>query len=303
MSKNISDQKTSLRPINFLPDERRQGAAKLLPWVMAVMVYLSALSLMGVMLLGTGLEQWGRDLETHVTVQITENDYAKSQKSYVQLESLLKETVGIKSFRRFNDQEISALLEPWLGLGNINSDLPIPIMIDVELESEITINLAALEKKLQSISPEIHLDGHQQWLSDLNELTAMVRIIAMGVFFLVVMASISIIIFGTKAGMSEHKNTIKIVHILGATDWFIAESFQKRFFRYGMKGGIIGFVGALITILLLFNIVSSLSKNFVLTVDLPWAEIFILFLLPLGSALLSMITARFTVLRALKLML
>ncbi|MFC7158139.1 hypothetical protein [Pseudidiomarina halophila] len=38
----------------FLPDEKRSRATRLLPWVMAVMVYLSALSLTGGILVHKG---------------------------------------------------------------------------------------------------------------------------------------------------------------------------------------------------------------------------------------------------------
>jgi cell division transport system permease protein len=172
----------------------------------------------------------------------------------------------------------------------------------VTLEDEITLNIRALRKKLQEISPNINLDDHQQWLSHLNDLTTMVRSIAFGILFLVVMAAVSIVIFGTKAGMAEHKNTIQVVHMLGASDGMIAKSFQKRFFYYGFRGGVIGFLGALVTIFLLYNIVSNLGENLIADVELPVIEISFLFLLPVLSAFLSMFTARITVLRALKLM-
>ena len=42
----------------FLPEEKDHEATRLLPWVMAVMVYLSALALTGSLLVHSGFDNW-----------------------------------------------------------------------------------------------------------------------------------------------------------------------------------------------------------------------------------------------------
>ena len=56
---------------DFLPDVKFREATKLLPWVMAIMVYLSALSAAGSLLLHSGFDDWASSLQGKVTVQIT----------------------------------------------------------------------------------------------------------------------------------------------------------------------------------------------------------------------------------------
>ena len=61
----------------FLPDEKDHEATRLLPWVMAVMVYLSALSLTGGILVHKGFGGWTESLSNRLTIQISVEDAAE----------------------------------------------------------------------------------------------------------------------------------------------------------------------------------------------------------------------------------
>ena len=77
--------------------------------------------------------------------------------------------------RRLSDQEIADLLEPWLGEGNITGDLPVPAMMDVQIDSRLALNLKALSSRLHQLSDKIHIDDHQKWLGHFVRLTRMVE--------------------------------------------------------------------------------------------------------------------------------
>ncbi|NOZ42586.1 MAG: hypothetical protein GXP02_05395, partial [Alphaproteobacteria bacterium] len=189
--------------VDFLPDEKSHEATRLLPYVMAVMVYLSALALMGTMVLHRSFGEWSAALSDRLTVQIITVDPARRQTEAQQAIRLLRQTPGIKSVHRLDEQEIKTLLEPWLGEGNVTTDLPVPVMINVTINRAVMINLDALRGLLRGISPDIHLDDHQQWLGRFLRLMDTVEYTALGILLLVVLATICIVIFGTKAGMAE----------------------------------------------------------------------------------------------------
>jgi cell division transport system permease protein len=284
---------------DFLPNEKHKGATKLLPWVMAIMVYLSALSAAGSLLLHSGFDDWASSLQGKVTVQITGEDAAVIKEQAVEIQQLLRRVPGILSVRIIPDNEIVALLEPWLGAGNITDDLPIPVMIDLETEPDVYINLDALEIKLKQITDTVYLDDHAQWLKHFYNLTYTVEYTALGILVMILMASICIVIFGTKSSMSEHKNTIEIMHLMGAQDQMIAGAYQRRFMNYGLKGGAYGLVLSFITLFGLSKLVQNLASGLVEMPTFPYLTLSILFIFPLLFAALSMLTARITVMREL----
>ena len=285
------------KAIHFLPDEKNHEATRLLPYVMAVMVYLSALALMGSMMLHRGFGEWTDSLSNRLTVQVTTADSEARGLQMVEVTQLLRKTPGIEHVRQLNDVEIEKLLEPWLGKGNVTADLPVPDILDVTVSRHLTVNLDALRGMLAKISDNIHLDDHQQWLGRFLRLMDMVEYTALGILLLVVMATICIVIFGTKAGMAENRETIAIMHHLGARNGMIAGAYQYRFMKYGLKGGIIGLVLAFITLMSLIYLSRDLASGLVQMPELPIVQVAVLSVIPFVAALISMLTARITVMR------
>lgn len=286
--------------IPFLPDEKNHEATRLLPYVMAIMVYLSALALMGSMLLHNGFDNWTASLTNRLTIQITAADADRRELLTKQASERLRKTPGITSVRRLNEVEIEQLLEPWLGRGNVTGDLPVPTMLDVTVNPQLSLNMDALRAMLADLSDTIHLDDHQQWLGRFLRLMDMVEYTALGILLLLVMATISIVIFGTKAAMAENRETIAIMHHLGAQDALIARAFRDRFMKYGLKGGVIGLALAFITLISLIYLSRNLASGMVNLPEFPVKEIAALVLVPLIAAFISLTTARLTVMGELR---
>lgn len=284
---------------DFLPEVKNREATKLLPWVLAIMVYLSSLAATGSLLLHSGFDDWASSLQGRITVQITGEDRDVIVAESLEIQQLLRSTPGIQSARILSDEEISTLLEPWLGAGNITDDLPVPVMIDLETSEQAYVNLDALQSKISEISENVYLDDHAKWLSHFYSLAYMVEYMALGILIMILLASVGIIIFGTKSSMSEHKNTIEIMHLMGAHDQMIARAYQNRFMYYGLKGGIIGLIISFLTVFGLLRLVENLAAGLVEMPTLPYFKMLILLLFPILFALLTMLTARITVMRAL----
>ncbi|MBT5072967.1 MAG: hypothetical protein HOJ34_12270 [Kordiimonadaceae bacterium] len=284
---------------DFLPKVKNREATKLLPWVMAIMVYLSALAATGSLLLHSGFDDWASSLQGRITVQITGEDRDEIIVQSLEIQQLLRTTPGILTVRILSDQEISELLEPWLGAGNVTDDLPIPVMIDLETAEDAYVNLDALESKIKGISENVYVDDHARWLGHFYNLAYTVEYTALGILVMILLASVSIVIFGTKSSMSEHKNTIEIMHLMGAQDQMIAKAYQNRFMYYGLKGGIAGLVFSFLTVFGLLSLIQNLASGLVEMPTLPYLKLASLLLFPIFFALLTMLTARITVIRAL----
>jgi cell division transport system permease protein len=283
--------------LRILPELRDSGG--ILPWVIAVMVYLSALAIAGGFGLRAAASGWTSDLTRRVTIQVSESDTAvQSQKAGAIVERLKAEAT-VEDAKRLTDAELGALLDPWLGEGSVNAELPVPAMIDVTLKSDST-DMAALSAKVRAISPGAMIDTHEQWLGQLSILTRSINWTANLIVLLVALATVALVAFGTRAGLAAHKPTIEILHLMGAEDSMIANEFQKRFLIHGFFGGIGGLILALITIFLLGWLAQRAGQGFIASVSLSWMAWLALLCLPILAAVLTMLTARFTVLRALR---
>src|SRR5690606_1828348 len=96
----------------------------------------------------------------------------------------------------------------------------------------------------------------------------------------------------------------ELLHTVGASDRYVAGQFQRHALLGGIKGGIIGFALAALTVLLLRLPVSGAPSGQGISVILPDLALsagdwLLLCLVPALAALIAMFTARFTVLRKL----
>ncbi|HKJ73404.1 MAG TPA: hypothetical protein VKA19_04755, partial [Alphaproteobacteria bacterium] len=117
-------------PIVYLADH---PSGRLLPWVIAVMAYLAALGVAGVITLDQSVASWRASLSHTVTVQITAGAETARDTERDAVVKLLNNTPGIESALPLSKAEVKKLLEPWLGAGNVTDDLPIPALVDVVL--------------------------------------------------------------------------------------------------------------------------------------------------------------------------
>src|SRR3546814_9385091 len=73
---------------------------------------------------------------------------------------------------------------------------------------------------------------------------------ALVVVLLVVLAASIMVAFVTRMGLAAHQRSIELLHMIGAQDSYVARQFQNHALRFGLRGGIIGLLGALPTLYL-----------------------------------------------------
>ena len=285
------------KPIKFLPTENIHG--RLLPWVVGVMVFLSGLAIALSLSLQNTISTWQGDLSRQVTVQIVEADRTKRMAEAEAALDILSATPGVEAAHLADDSDIDALLEPWLGAGNVTPELPVPALIQVTLTEDAAIDLDALGTTLTDAAPSARLDRHDHWLTDLLVLARVVQWISALIVGLVVLATVAVTVFATRAGLAAQRETVEIVHMMGAKDTLIAGAFQRRFLWVGLIGGLYGLGLLVVVFAMVFAAASGIESAYVPEVSLTPMALGILLALPVPAALIAMITARYTVLRAL----
>jgi cell division transport system permease protein len=282
----------------------RDSSVRFLPWIIALMVYLAGLALAGTLVLQGALERWNASLAGTLTVQLPPAEAGKPDPLPATLE-LLRATPGVIRAEALTRAATAKLIAPWLGTSLSPDDLALPRLIDLRINPAAAPDLAALKARLADAAAGAVLDDHRLWLDRLAGLAISMEATALAIVLLIGGAAVLTVVFTTRAGLAVHHAVIEVLHLIGARDSYIAGQFERQALDLGLRGGL---VGLLLTVLTLFGIgragapVALFGERVRLlpTMQLAAWHWLVLAILPAAAALIAMLTARMTVLRALK---
>ena len=120
---------------------------------------------------------------------------------------------------------------------------------------------------------------------------------------LVTISAAVTVVFTTRAGVAIHHEVIELLHQIGARDSYIARQFQSHARALALKGGIIGGSLGLATLFVIEQAAALLAGDFLPIIDITSAAWVTVASLPFATALVATLTARITVVRALRRML
>ncbi|HJN04529.1 MAG TPA: FtsX-like permease family protein [Alphaproteobacteria bacterium] len=284
---------------------RQDASGRFVPLIIGAMVYLAALALSGSMVIGHIIEDWNEGLRGTLTIQVPAAGPASAVQDDTRVDTALAtlfETPGVADARALPPDDIQALLKPWFGEDDLPAGLPVPALIDVTLEPGARIDSAALADLLDQAVPGTQLFDNGAWLDRLVRFARSVQWVAGIVVALVAVSAIAIIVFVTRAGLSMHRRTIELLHVIGARDGYIARQFQFHSLALGFMGGVLGLAVAAVTLVVLALLAERAGAPIVPRLSLSVPNLIALGALPLVSAAIATLTARAIVMRALRAM-
>ena len=277
---------------------------RFLPWLIAFMSLLAILSAAGFLLLKQVSDLFEYNSNDTMTIQVPSgNSEKRTNKKITQIINILRETGGVIEVSLVPKVEVIQLLKPWLGSISGSQTLPLPQIIDIQIDRGSGITPEKISNVLTIIVPDITVDDHSIWLIGLVKTLQSAELTALFILLLIIFVIIGTVIFTTRTGMGIHKQTIEVLHFVGAQDDFIARQFAIRGLVVGLQGGLIGFFFAIPILYLFDHLLQNLEEGF-----LPKAEVNIFvwlsvaLVVPMISSI-TMLTARGTVLKSLKKML
>jgi cell division transport system permease protein len=298
----------------------RGGAARFMPWLVALMVFLAALSLAAVMTLQHALEGWDASLAGSLTVElppvtIAPPPPANAGKIKVQQAgqnnndlaaalALLRATPGINRAQPLGRDDVARLIAPFLGNALSPEDLELPRLIDVRIDPKSPPDLAVLQLKLIAIAPGAAIDDHRLWLDRLFLFARSVQLTALVILALIGIVAVLTVMFVTRTGLLVHREAIELLHLMGARDGYIAHQFEREALRLGLAGGAAGLLLAGLALLALGHAAEASAflgdaVNLIPALHLKGWNWLALAALPLAAGLVAGLTARLTVLATL----
>lgn len=288
------------RAAPLLPEAGAAGAP--LTAVIAVMSFLAVLAMASLLMVNRAASEWTSALRSEITVQVKGASADEIETGVADVLRILNETEGVISATERSREETAQLLEPWLGQGNAQAFINIPAIIEVRASPQLRSNLDLLRNRIAAAAPEASLDDHARWHDRLSGAARSGQSLALGVFLLVMSAACAISIFAARAGLAANHEIVSVLHLVGATDDFIAAEVQQRFFVLGFRGALIGLGAALAALMLVGAVLRAGGSEdaFLPAFQLSgWAMLWLL-AAPIATCLVTAVTARLTVLKTLR---
>ena len=286
----------------LLPDRRLSGPT---PWVIAILMMLTLLAAAGGVGLARSAGAIGEAIAGRVTVQIvTANPELRAQQAAA-LRRAAAAQPFVRSARAVDPAELQATLGQWFGTADgddpVLRSLPMPALVDVDFVGEDRSgHMGQLRALVAREAPGARVIPHADWLGPVARLIRSLAWIAGGLVILMTLASAAVVIMTARAALGTHYATIEMLHLIGATDQQIARLFQRRITIDTAYGVALGTAVAAAILLLIGWQWSRVTSGLAATASLGpigWA---LLLALPLLAIALAALTARQTLLAALK---
>ena len=275
-----------------------------IPWVIAILIALVVIAASGGLALRNLAENARADLSDAVTVQIIEADpEIRTERAQAAASALASQPL-VTSVRIVPEEELSALLEPWLGESAGSDDVPIPALIDVELAGRAdAAQVAALQAALDKAVPGTKVDAQSSWLRPVYGALAALQWLALALIALVAFATAAAVWLAARSAFANHRETVEIIHLLGGTDSQITRMFQRSVTIEAAFGAMLGLVLGLAAVWLLGQQFAALDSGMIGGAVLGWPDWAIIAAIPVSGIILALLTARLTISLALRAML
>jgi cell division transport system permease protein len=280
----------------LLPEGRFAGP---MPWVIAIMMFLTVLAAAAGLRLGSAAASLGANIGSRLTVQVVQPNPDLRESEANAAVAALERQPAVRSVRRLDAEEMRRLLEPWLGPGGLDADIPVPAMIDVNLARPSPEALASLRAAVAAVAPSARVDDNGQWLAPVARLIGSLKWLSAGLVLLMIGATGATVVLAARAALDTHRSTIEVLHLMGATDVQVARLFQRRIALDALFGGAVGLLLAAFVMLLIGNRIAALGSELLGASEMPLGSWLALIALPALGVLLAMLVARLTILRAL----
>ena len=292
----------SIRTVELIPQARLSGP---MPWVIAIMIALTVIAAAAGLALRNAAQTARAELSGGVTVQIVEPAPEPRQRQAAAAAQRLGTLPGVSSVRIVPPEELDRLVAPWLGPEAADADaVPVPALIDARIEGAVTSDrLARLRQDLRGVAPGARVDAQSSWLAPVFDAIVSLQWLAVALIGLLGVATAAAVLLAARTALGSNRETIEIVHLLGGTDSQIARIFQRSIGLDAAVGGATGLALGAAAILLLARQLAGLGAGLATGGSLGWTDWLVLALVPVVGIGVAMLTARLTVIRALRKML
>lgn len=287
-----------------LPLEKGQGGG-FIKILIALMTFLAMLAMAATFTLSAMTDRWSSGLENKASIEIPAKDIHGALSSPDDMRQIservfnyIKSHPAVKNVERMSEDDIAALVAPWLGEDLAFDNIPLPGIITVEFK-DIEFDIKALESRLKNIAPQAQLDTHESWLNDILQFTGALQFAAFLITIIIGVTAVIAIAGAVQSRMSVYHEELELLHLMGASDSYISKQLQRYILIISLQGAVIGGIIGGFILWIIGWLAGKMEVSLIPEFSLSAFQTAILICLPVVMAILAMITARHTVLRVL----
>ena len=237
-------ERTPRKSAPIVPPQNVAGSALIL--VIAIMTFLSCLTLGAVTLVRDTAATWQTQIAREATIQIKPAEDFDMEAGLAAAQRIVSAFAGVRSASIVGAEATIRLLEPWLGSGLDINELPVPRLVIVTIDPASPPDFTAMRAALSAEVPQAALDDHRTWVDRLVAMARTTVTIGISVLALMLAATVLSVVFATRGAMAGNGHIIEVLHFVGAEARFIAGEFRRHFLLTGMKGAAAGGLAAII---------------------------------------------------------
>ena len=291
----------------------KESARRYLPMIIGLLVFLLIIIWGVASSIGGTLDQWKTLSANKLTLEISALDSPSAEQTSTPsatpspevsttvqrvLKALL-EIPGVVSFDVIDREQALALLKSWIGDTEDLADVPLPILIDVELDPKGSFNMMEATKYLREISPHIRIESHAKWHQMLLTIATSLRVLSLTLVLFIGITILVIIALTTRSSLTMHKSIIDTLRLMGARNMYISRYFQHSSFKVCFKGALVGFLLSIPTLFFASWLVTNLGIPDLFTLDSHMWTWVIIVATPFAVSFFAMLVAHISVMRTL----
>lgn len=274
----------------------QDSAGRFVPALIAVLVYLATMALAAMLLVGGSAERWRAERESRLTVQLAPSATQEARQAAVDRALVaIRGLPGVARAEPVPEARLAALLRPWLAEGEPG----LPAVIDVELSADAGGRADSIRERLGVELADARIDGGHAAHPPVLRLMRAIEALALLVVVVLGGTLAATVVFAMRERLAARRETIEILHLLGADGNDIVDTAVRRALITAMIGGAIGLALGVATLLVFFWAATPPGTERGADLSLSstgWAA---LTTLPLAAVAIAAIAARLTARRAL----
>ena len=204
-------------------DRRIIGGATLrsiTPWIVAVMSFTILLIAASGLIVAGAAATLERSISNRFSLEVPGGADVET------LATQMRALPGISSADPVSEAEMRATLEDWLGRAAASPDLPVPALVDFDLDDGA--DATAVRRSLARLAPTGEVVEHGASAAPLLGSLRLVQWVALALVVLLGLAASAAVVLAARGAMDTNRPTVEVLHGIGATDAQISRLFQRR---------------------------------------------------------------------------
>jgi len=272
---------------------REAGGERWLMVVVAVLCFLASITAVGALAADRAAHGWARQLRAEATVQVRPRVDETGPTAAARAAETLAGVKGVAEAEAMDRKAAESLLRPWVGEAAL-PDLPLPYLVTVRLDPQAPASAPTLSRALAEAGLDATVDDHSLWRGEVERSAGVITALAGAAFLLIAAATAAVIAYATRAGMAAQASVIETLSLNGASDFYVAGLFQRRFGGLAAQAGALG-AGVAALLLALLRLIGG-EGGLTPALPLAFSDLLILIACPLLAFGVALLAARFTAL-------